>query len=225
MAQTVARPVAETALPTRVLLGCGVAAGPIYVGVALVQAVTRRGFDLAHDDISVLANGDLGWIQAGNLLISGLLTVACAVGVRRALGGGKGGTWGPLLLGGYGAGVAAAGLFRADPANGFPPGTPPGRSASVSWHSMLHLVCGGIGFLALIAACFVLATRFRSDGHRSWAIQARITGVVFLAGFAGIASGSTDALVVISFAIAVVIAWAWITLTAARLMATPPRYP
>ncbi len=89
---------------------------------------------------------------------------------------------------------------------------------------MLHLVCGAVGFLALIVACFVLAARFRADGHGGWASQARFTGVVFLAGFAGIASGSSNAAIVIAFGLAVVIAWAWIALTAARLMAPRNHY-
>ena len=36
-------------------------AGPCYLVAGLVQALTRRGFDRAHDDLSLLANGSLGW--------------------------------------------------------------------------------------------------------------------------------------------------------------------
>ena len=48
---------------TRALLCCGVLAGPIYIVVGLVQALTREGFDLTRHDLSLLANGRLGWIQ------------------------------------------------------------------------------------------------------------------------------------------------------------------
>ena len=48
---------------TKSLLGYGVIAGPIYVVVALAQAVTREGFDLARHQWSLLANGSNGWIQ------------------------------------------------------------------------------------------------------------------------------------------------------------------
>ena len=70
---------------TRVLLICGLVAGPFYIVVGLIQALTRPGFDLLRHDLSLLANGDLGWIQITNLVLTGLLVVAFAVGLRRAL--------------------------------------------------------------------------------------------------------------------------------------------
>ena len=42
---------------TKSLLGYGVIAGPVYVVVALAQAVTRDGFDLARHQWSLLSNG------------------------------------------------------------------------------------------------------------------------------------------------------------------------
>ena len=111
---------------TRALLCCGVLAGPIYIVVGLVQALTREGFDLTRHDLSLLANGRLGWIQITNLVVTGLMTIAAAVGIRRSWRGVRGGTWAPLLLGVYGAGLVAAGIFVADPTLGFPPGTPNG---------------------------------------------------------------------------------------------------
>ncbi|HEX6510801.1 MAG TPA: DUF998 domain-containing protein, partial [Chloroflexota bacterium] len=126
-------------------------AGPFYVLLSLAQALTRPGFDLRRHDISLLANGSLGWLQIGNFLISGLLVLAAAVGLRRTLTPGRGRTWGPLLIGIYGGCIALAGLFVADPAGGFPPGTTVEANA-ISWHGMLHLLCAAIGFLALIAA-------------------------------------------------------------------------
>ena len=64
---------------TRSLLGYGVLAGPFYVGVVLAQAWLRPGFDLAHDDASLLSNGSLGWIQVANFLLTGGMVVACAM--------------------------------------------------------------------------------------------------------------------------------------------------
>lgn len=194
---------------TRSLLGWGVVAGPLYVGAGLVQALTRNGFDIGRHDVSLLANGSLGWIQIANFLLTGAMVVACAIGMRRALGS----TWGPLLVGTYGVGLVAAGVFRADPAMGFPPGTPDGANA-VSWHGTLHLVAAGIGFLALIAACFVFAGR---GGGRGWAAYSITTGVVFLAAFAGIAAGSGHTWAVLGLWVGVAVAWAWILVTSVRL--------
>lgn len=112
---------------TTALLTCGLIAGPLYLVVGFAQAFTRDGFSPMHDDLSVLANGPLGWIQVANLILTGALVLACAVGTYRALGGGPGSTWGPRLLGGYGAGLVMAGIFRADPMYGFPPGHRPAR--------------------------------------------------------------------------------------------------
>ena len=46
---------------TKSLLGYGVIAGPLYVVVALAQALTRDGFDLSKHAWSLLANGQLGF--------------------------------------------------------------------------------------------------------------------------------------------------------------------
>src|SRR5919109_1466881 len=183
---------------TRALLLCGVLAGPIYLVVGLVQAFTRPGFDIRRHDLSLLANGDLGWIQIANLVVSGLLVVAGALGMRRALVSGRGRSWGPLLVAVYGLGLVGAGFFTADPALGFPPGTAADARA-VSWHGLMHFVCGGVGFLALIAACFVFAGRFASAGERGWAAYSVATGVIFFGAFAGIAAGSGNGWTVLGF--------------------------
>lgn len=103
--------------------------------------------------------------------------------------GSRGGTWGPLLLGVYGLGLIGAGVFLADPVLGFPPGTPADANA-VTWHGLLHFVSGGIGFIGLIAACFVFARRFAALRQRGWAAYSVATGVLFFAAFFGIAMGS-----------------------------------
>src|SRR5687767_5465318 len=89
---------------TKSLLGYGVIAGPLYVVVSLAQALTRDGFDLSRHAWSLLANGDLGWLQIANFVVAGAMTVAGAVGLRRALTSGpearqrRGRTWAPVLL-------------------------------------------------------------------------------------------------------------------------------
>lgn len=195
---------------TRSLLGYGVLAGPFYVAVVIAQALLRPGFDLTRDDASLLSNGSLGWIQVANFVITGLMVIACAAGVRRALAGGRGATWAPILLGLYGAGLIAAGLFVADPMNGFPAGAPAGRPDTISVHGLLHIASAGIGFAGLVAACFVVARRFAADGDRSRMWFSIVTGVVFLAAFAGVASGSSSPVVIAGFWVGLLFAWGWI---------------
>lgn len=216
--QAGARQVTAARTPlTRALLLCGLIAGPFYLVVGLILALTRPGFDLTRHDLSLLANGDLGWIQITNLILSGLLVLAFAVGVGQTITMGRGRTWGPRLLGVYGLGLIGAGCFIADPAFGFPPGTP-ADAHTVSWHGMLHILFGGVGFLGLIVACFVLANRFAAQGQRAWAVYSRATGLIFLAAFVGIATGSGQLWSVLGFWFGVVVAWAWIAALAVKLL-------
>ncbi|GAT65964.1 hypothetical protein PS9374_01608 [Planomonospora sphaerica] len=77
------------------LQACGVAIGPVFLGVWLVQALTREGFDPARHPLSLLSLGDQGWIQVANFIAAGLLYLGFAAGVRRALHPGPGSTWAP----------------------------------------------------------------------------------------------------------------------------------
>src|SRR3954469_24891550 len=81
---------------TRSLLGYGVIAGPVYVAVSLAQALTREGFQVDKHAWSLLENGALGRIQMPNFILTGLMTIAAAVGLRRAVTAGRGRTWAPL---------------------------------------------------------------------------------------------------------------------------------
>jgi len=203
------------------LLACGVVAGPLYVTVGAIEMLTRPGYDIRRHALSLLSNGEWGWVNIAMFVISGLLTLAGAFGMRRVMRGSPGGTWGPLLIGVYGLGVFSAGIFTADPAFGFPPGTPV-DAHSISWHGLMHFVSGAIGFLGLIAACFVFAQRFAALRQTGWAAYSIGTGVIFFAAFFGIASGSqqspaTVAFLTIAFSVAVVLAWTWVSIMAARL--------
>jgi hypothetical protein len=215
----------EATKATRALLACGVVAGPLYVVVGAIEAFTRPGFDPTRHDLSLLSNGDLGWVHITLLVLTGLLTIAGAIGMRRALRSGRGRTWGPLLLGIYGLGLIGAGVFVADPTGGFPPGLPASAYGNVSWHGLLHFVAGGLGFLGLISACFVFAHRFATRGERGWAVFSVATGVFYFAAFIGIATGSQQGgtiltFVVLGFTAAVVLGWVWVSAVAARLMNT-----
>lgn len=190
---------------TRSLLGWGVVAGPFYVVVSLSQAVLREGFDLGRHQWSLLANGPFGWVQVLNFVLTGLMVLAAALGLHRSLGG-----WAPRLVAGYGLSLIAAGLFRADPALGFPAGTPEGAATTISRHGVLHLLAGGLGFAAVAAACLVIGTRYARAGRRGMALFSRGTGVVFLTGFAMLASSGGARLATLAFTGCVVLVWAWL---------------
>jgi len=198
---------------TRSLLGYGVLAGTVFEASVLIQGLTRHGFRIAHDDASLLANGPLGWIQVATFMLAGAMTIAAALGVRRAMAS----RWAPRLIGIYGAGVLAGGVFRADPADGFGPGAPAGKALHISWHGYGHLVAGSIGFIALIAACFVVARYFSRQGQHGLAIYSRATGVVFAAAFAGVTTGSSSSAIVLPFYAAVLAAFTWLAVVSVHL--------
>jgi hypothetical protein len=122
-----------------------------------------------------------------------------------------------LLIGLYGFGMIGAGVFVADPMDGFPPGTPVGAPDAISWHGLLHFITGAVAFLSLIAACLVFARRFAAFRQPGWAAYSAATGAVFFAAFFGIASGSGLTGTNVAFAIAVVLGWAWISAVMWRL--------
>jgi hypothetical membrane protein len=192
-------------------------AGPLYLIIAFVQAITRDGFDVRRHALSHLSNGSLGWIQVLNFLLTGVLVFLGAVGVRRALVAGRARRSGPILLATYGICLLGAGIFKADPAPGFPPDVAE-VSTSMSTSGLLHFVFGGVGFYALIGACFVLAWRFRDDGSAGWSAWSAATGVVFFVSFALIASGTTAPAAMLAFYGAVALAWIWHSAIHARLL-------
>jgi hypothetical membrane protein len=199
---------------TRTLLAYGALAGPFYVVTSLTEALTRDGFDLTRHPWSLLSNGGPGWIHIANLVLTGLMTIAFAVGLRRATR--PGGAVAAWLIGMYGVSLVGAGAFRADPALGFPLGTP-GGAGQVSWHGALHFVCGGIGFACLIAACLLIGRRFARRGRTRWAAFSFTTGALFLAGFAAVASGTVATWTNLAFTASVVLAWAWVSALAIHL--------
>jgi hypothetical protein len=194
---------------TRALLTGGVVAGPLYVAVWLGQAFTRDGFDITRHPASLLANGGPGWIQTANFVISGLLSIGAAVGLRRTIVG-RGRIWAPRLIAAYGVGLLLAAAFPADPAAGFPVGTP-ADYAEISTRGIGHFVAGGIGFSGLIAACLVVAARYRSLGRRAFSRFSAVTGILFFAAFAGLSAGAGSRPTIIAFDLAVVLGWTWLT--------------
>lgn len=104
---------------TRSLLGWGVVAGPFYIVVGLILALTRPGFDVSRHALSLLTLGEYGWMQRANLILSGLMVIAAAFGILRAIRNGRGLATG-VLVAIYGAGMVLGGVFVPDPVAGFP---------------------------------------------------------------------------------------------------------
>lgn len=214
---------------TRALLICGAIAGPLFTVAWFLEGATRADYDPVRHPVSGLALGDLGWTQTVNFIVSGLLALGFAVGLRRALRPLGGSTWGPLLIGAFAVGLIGAGVFVTDPVSGYPPGTPDaltGYSTTGALHDLFSVPV----FVCLPAACFVLARRFAGWGQRGWVVYSVVTGVVFSVGFvlASLAFGQVPELVEIGGLLqrlTITVGWAWVTLLAVDLLRAPVTAP
>jgi hypothetical membrane protein len=181
---------------TRSLLGWGVVAGVFYLVFGLVLALTRPGFDLGRDALSQLLLGEAGWLQGLNLVLSGLMTIAAAVGLWRTP------QWSrtaAVLVGIYGIALVLS-AFAA-------PNRPDAGEFTVA--GGLHLGFGAVGFLALGVAAMVAAAwvrRRRSTG----AVWSLVAGVFIIVAFAAGGALSAGPGGVALLWLAVLTGWAWL---------------
>jgi len=205
------------------LLACGAIAGPLFVTAFVVQGATRPDYNPLRHSISTLALGsEFGWIQVLNFVVAGLLALAFAVGLRRVLPSRNGSIWGPLLIGLYAVGLLGAGVFVTDPDAGYPPGTL-AKIQDPSVHGILHNLSAGLGFPALLAACFVFARWFAARGERGWTLYSAVSGAVVLISVVLASYGfpRTEGLGEVGGLfqrISVVCGWAWLTALAIYLL-------
>jgi hypothetical protein len=213
VADAPARP-ASIDRPTRVLLRSGIVAGPLFVLLLVIQGLSRDGFDLTATPLSQLSLGDQGRIQIANLVVSGILFGAAALGTRRALRSGRARTWSPLLVGVFALCQLCSGVFLPDQGYGFPPGAPGGAPDPLSWHGTIHVAAVTLGGWALIAACLVYAHRLAGFKQHAWMAYCLAAAAADIAlTVAGVASGDYR-LALIGHALI----WLWPSVIAARLL-------
>jgi len=202
---------------TRMLLRCGAIAGPLFLLTVLIQDYTRPGFDPRLQPLSLLSLGEWGWVQIVNFVLAGVLNLLYAAGLRRRLHPGRAGTWGPILIGAYGLGLIAVGVFRTDPADGFPPGA--SAPSGPSWHGAIHALGGLFVFLVLAAALAVFVRFFLARKERWWAFYCLASAVLILVVFFG---GIHDpALMARTLRLGTLIGWMAASLIAVRLLSDP----
>jgi hypothetical protein len=126
---------------------------------------------------------------------------------------GRGATWGPRLLGVFGLGLMGAGLFAADPANGYPAGISGGE---LTWHGIAHGFAALGAGLALTAAMVVFVVRHVALKQIGWAVGTALTVMVYFVLAWAVAELASLLLVVAS-----VLGWGWVSLVAWRLAMRP----
>jgi hypothetical protein len=195
---------------SRLLLGCGIVAGPLYLTAGILQGLLRDGFSFARHPLSVLTNGPGGWVQIANLALNGALVIAAAAGFQRALGPKARAMSASLAV--FGAGMLVAAVFRADPMDGFPVGTPLGPPTSISTSGIIHFAAGGIGFVSLAISCFCAARVLARRNARSLSRFSSGCGLIVLLGFFSVTIPNSSP--VLGIWIAVVVGWAWLAILA-----------
>ncbi len=210
-------------LTTRTLLACGAIAGPLFTLAWLVEGATRAGYRPLRHPVSSLELGDFGWTQRANFIVAGLLTLALAIGLRRALRPLGGSTWGPLLVGAHAIGLLGAGIFVTDPVSGYPPGTPDHLQAYGSAHAALHDLFSVGTFVGLPIACVVMARRFAGWRRRGWAAYSAATGVGFAVAFVLTSMAFDQAESLVDYGgllqrTTITLGWIWLTLLAVHLL-------
>lgn len=176
-------------LPAQV--GCGVLAGPLFVVAFTAIGARRVGYDWHRHTVSSLGDGDRGWQQRANFVLTGVLYSCAARGLsrcpRRTVYPGAV----PALVATAGIGLIGSGVFVTDPMGGFPPvefsedgsndaalaDTAPTREGT------LHNVCAipifaGIPVAGLASA--VVAARRRDYG---WATHSAGSSVLMVCSF------------------------------------------
>jgi hypothetical protein len=168
------------AIWTRRLLGCGLAAGPVFVTAFAAEGAARDGYRPLRHPVSSLALGPGGWVQAANFAVTGIMFLAAAAGLSRADDAATGTRAGPALIGAAGAGLIGAAIFPTDPVSGYPPGTP-GRLRAPTRAGTVHNLAAIPVFLGLPAAAAGASWRSFRTGQRGWGLYCAGTAITMSA--------------------------------------------
>lgn len=210
---------------TRSLLVCGAFAGPLFTILWLITGLTRANYDPMRHPISSLAIGESGWTQVTNFIITGVLTLALAFGLRGALQSRRGSKWGVIWITAIGIGFLGAALFVADPMNGYPPGTPL-LLMQPTVIGRLHRLFSALVFFGIPGAAFSLGGLFARNGEQPWATYSRVTAIAFIVMFVLTSIGFAQVEPFVTYAgllqrITLLIGLAWMTLLPLHLMKLP----
>lgn len=195
----------------RRLLTSGQIAGLLFCGVATYGIMTRPGFDLQRHAVSSLSLGEGGWTMVAAFIISGALTLLCAVGLSHIIREGRGRRALPILIGLYGLGLVLAGIFPAPACCGFPAGTPDDQLPVMTPSAIVHSIAFMIAFSSLIIACFVAAARL--PGASALPSLAAGTLMPLLVGL-GMSNAMSPG---VAFLVAAIIGWVWLAIVVMQL--------
>lgn len=210
----------------RGLLRCGVAAGPVFVAVFLLEGGARDGYRPLRHPVSSLALGSRGLIQAGNFAVAGTLVLAGAAGLARAGDPVASSRAAPTLIGAAGAGLIGSAVFTTDPVSGYPPGTPDALIRP-SPAGAAHNLAAVPVFFGLPAAALACGWRSWRAGQRGFGLYSAGTAITMLATMALAAAGFGQSPRLVNLGglfqrISIITGFAWLTALSARALQRAP---
>jgi hypothetical protein len=211
---------------TRRLLRCGVAAGPFFVAVFLLEGAARDGYRPLRHPVSSLALGSRGWIQAGNFAVTGTMVLAGAAGLARAGDPATSSRAAPALIGAAGAGLIGSAVFTTDPVSGYPPGTPDALTR-LSRTGAAHNLAAVPVFFGLPAAALACSWRSWRAGQRGFGLCSAGIAVTMLATVALAAAGFGQSPRLVNRGgllqrASIIAGFSWLTAMSARALQSAP---
>lgn len=208
---------------TRTLLGCGAAAGPLFVTVFVAEGLQRRDYNAMRQPVSALALGPRGFVQTANFVVAGTLFLGGARGLARHSSGRD--RLVHALIGGAGAGLLAAALFPTDPVSGYPPGTAT-AAPSTTTTGTLHNLASLPVFMGVTAAAALSALKAIRRADYAWGAYSAASAVTALTtnGLAGAGFGQSARLVNVAGLfqrVAIIAAFGWVSVVCARALGLP----
>jgi hypothetical protein len=205
---------------TRGLLRCGVAAGPVFVTVFLLEGARRADYNSLRHPVSALSLGPHGWTQVTNFGAVGTLCLAGAAGLFRAPDADASTRLGSLLIGAAGVGLLGSAVFATDPVSGYPPG-PADESGEDSTSMTLHGLASIPIVVGLPSSALAYAWRFHRGGRPRWALYCAASAASMVAtfGLAGAGFGQRPTLVNLAGLFqraSIITAFGWISALSAR---------
>lgn len=200
---------APSAAIARSLVIYGAIAGIFYLTLGILLGINRDGFDFTIHPLSLLMLGEDGHWQRANFYLTGLMVIAAAIGILRAMrlsGHRKKAAW-PLLV--YGTCLLASGTFPPDGVEGFPPGA---DATGVSLFGTLHLAFGAIGYLALALSAWLMSQWLADRKQPQLQRFSRLCAYVIIIGFLLGAALAQFPIGVLALWITVVTGWVWLAI-------------
>jgi hypothetical protein len=146
------------------LLAAVCVAGHLWFTVTAWLLPLTSQYTLVGDNIGELAIGRFGHLQTAAFIVSGIASLALAVGVRRVTRGTRGSLAGSVLVGVSGRSLIVAAIFPTDRIDGA------ADLQSLTAAGAVHLIAALTGLVAAAVGMSVLSWTFRRDArwHAFW---------------------------------------------------------